>query len=157
MPNRQGPRYADVCWRMRTYAGVSGRMLTYADVWLQGIASPFDDQIAKDLGRTLPKHARYESPDARRALGITYTHTHTTEACALRVSRRPPRARYHIHTYTHYRSMRRALGVSRLLKHTDVCSHMLTYADIYAMDQPYARISTSTRILKHTDLCIYVC
>ena len=85
-------------------------MLTYADVWLQGIASPFDDQIAKDLGRTLPKHARYESPDARRALGITYTHKHT------------------LLKHARYESpdARRALGISRILKHTDLCSHVLT-------------------------------
>ena len=34
----------------------------------QGVPSPFDDQIAKDLRRTLPSHPRYQNPDARRAL-----------------------------------------------------------------------------------------
>jgi hypothetical protein len=94
--------YADVCWRM----------LTYADVWLQGIASPFDDQIAKDLGRTLPKHARYESPDARRALGISRLLEHT-DLCS------------HRRTYT--------LGISRMLNLLQaVSSSIQTYAYTYA-------------------------
>lgn len=60
-------------WRLTTgsYAKEKSAGITY-DILLQryaGVASPFDDQINKDLARTLPSHPRYQTEEAQGALG----------------------------------------------------------------------------------------
>ena len=60
-------------WRLTTgsYAKERTAGITY-DLLLKryaGVASPFDDQISKDLARTLPNHPRYQTDGAQEALG----------------------------------------------------------------------------------------